>query len=88
MLGNTIADGRFRERFGLSVLGVLRRGQLLEGELLEQKLAFGDSLLVGGGWRQIELLQRDKRHFAVLTLPREVDEVAPHRERAPWALGA
>ena len=86
LLGNTIADGRFRERFGLSVLGVLRRGQLLEGELLEQKLAFGDSLLVGGGWRQIELLQRDKRHFAVLTLPREVDEVAPHRERAPWAL--
>ncbi|HEY5789092.1 MAG TPA: SLC13 family permease, partial [Gammaproteobacteria bacterium] len=51
-----------------------------------QRLAFGDSLLIGGGWRQFELLQRQPRHFAVLALPREVDEVAPHRERAPWAL--
>ncbi len=87
LVGQSIADGRFRERFGLSVLGVLRRGRPLEGELLGQQLAFGDSLLVGGGWRQIELLQREKRHFTVLALPREVDEVAPHRERAPWALG-
>ena len=87
LAGHTIAEGRFRERFGLSVLGVLRRGRPLAGELLSQRLAFGDSLLVGGGWRQLELLQRHKRDFAVLALPREVDEVAPHRERAPWALG-
>jgi di/tricarboxylate transporter len=86
LIGHSIAEGRFRERFGLSVLGVLRRGQPLEGELLGERLAFGDSLLIGGGWRQIELLQREKRHFTVLALPREVDEVAPHRERAPWAL--
>jgi di/tricarboxylate transporter len=78
---------RFREDYGLSVLGVLRKGKPLEDPLLDTRLEFGDSLLVGGGWRQIELLQRNPQHFLVLTLPREMDEVAPYRERAPWALG-
>jgi hypothetical protein len=42
---------------------------------------------VAGGWRQVDLLQRNANNFMVLTLPQEMDEVAPYRERAPWALG-
>ena len=85
--GHTIREARFREDHGLSVLGVLRRGKPLQDPLLDTRLEFGDSLLVGGGWRQVELLRRRPHHFMVLTLPREMDEVAPYRERAPWALG-
>ncbi len=85
--GHTIREVRFREDFSLSVLGVLRRGKPLPDPLLDTRLEFGDSLLVGGGWRQVELLQRNPENFMVLTLPREMDEVAPYRERAPWALG-
>jgi di/tricarboxylate transporter len=85
--GRTIREVRFRENYGLSVLGILRKGQpLLEG-LLDTRLEFGDSLLVGGGWRQIGLLQQNLNNFIVLALPREMDEVAPYRERSPWALG-
>jgi di/tricarboxylate transporter len=88
LIGHTIREARFREDYGLSVLGVLRKGQpLQEEQLLDTRLDFGDSLLVGGGWRQIDLLQRKQRNFTVLTLPREMDEVAPNRERSPWALG-
>jgi di/tricarboxylate transporter len=87
LIGHTIKEARFREDHGLSVLGILRRGEPLREELLNTRLEFGDSLLVGGGWRQIELLQRKQDNFTVLSLPREMDEVAPYRERAPWALG-
>ena len=58
----------------------------MKGDFLATRLDFGDSLLVGGGWRQIDLLQAEQGDFSVLTLPREMDEVAPHRQRAPWAL--
>jgi di/tricarboxylate transporter len=84
--GHTIKEVRFREDYGLSVLGILRKGEPLREDLLDTRLEFGDSLLVGGGWRQIELLQRNPNDFLVLTLPREIDEVAPNRERAPRAL--
>jgi di/tricarboxylate transporter len=87
LISHTIREARFREDHGLSVLGILRKGQPLNDDLLNTRLEFGDSLLVGGGWRQIDLLQRNQKHFSVLTLPREMDEVAPYRERAPWALG-
>jgi di/tricarboxylate transporter len=88
LVGQTIREARFREDYGLSVLGVLRKGQpLQEKQLLDTRLDFGDSLLVGGGWRQIDAMQRKQGDFAVLTLPREVDEVAPYRERSSWALG-
>ncbi len=87
LIGSTIREARFREDHGLSVLGLLRRGEPLQETLLDTRLEFGDSLLVGGAWRQIELLQSKQENFTVLSLPREMDEVAPHRERAGWALG-
>lgn len=87
LVGRSIREARFREDHGLSVLGILRHGKPLREELLDTRLEFGDSLLVGGGWRQIDLLQARQVDFSVLSLPREMDEVAPHRERAPWALG-
>ncbi|MCB1967325.1 MAG: SLC13 family permease, partial [Candidatus Accumulibacter sp.] len=86
LVGQTIREAHFRERFGLSVLGILRMGKPMKGDFLATRLDFGDSLLVGGGWRQIDLLQAEQGDFSVLTLPREMDEVAPHRQRAPWAL--
>ena len=86
LIGHTIKEARFRERNGLSVLAILRKGQPSPTDFLNTRLEFGDSLLVGGGWRQIDLLQSNQRHFSVLTLPREMDEVAPYRRRAPRAL--
>jgi len=85
--GHTIREARFREDHGLSVLGILRKGEPMREGLLDSCLEFGDTLLVAGGWRQVDLLQREANNFMVLTLPQEMDEVAPYRERAPWALG-
>ena len=86
LIGKTFGEARFRERYGLNVLGILRKGKPTEGNLLEDRLVFGDSLLMAGGWTQIALLQSRKKDFLVLNVPREMDEVAPNRARAPWAL--
>jgi di/tricarboxylate transporter len=69
------------------VLGILRNGTPLKGNLVQTKLLFGDSVLVGGLWRKIALLQDEHENFLVLNLPREMDEIAPNRDKAPWALG-
>ena len=87
LIGQTLSKIRFRQRYGLTVLGILRNGKPLEGNLVQTDLFFGDSVLVGGGWRQIELLQAERENFLVLNLPREMDEIAPNRSKAPWALG-
>ena len=86
LIGQTLDKARFRERYGLTVLGILRNGKPVEGNLVQTELLFGDSMLVGGGWRQIELLQAERANFFVLNLPREIDEIAPNRSKAPWAL--
>jgi di/tricarboxylate transporter len=86
LIGRTLAKVAFRSRHGLIVLGIKRKGQPLTGPLSAVKLAFGDSLLIAGGWQQISLLQTDPKDFLVLSLPVELDEVAPARRQALAAL--
>jgi len=87
LIGRTLSKNRFRQRYGLTVLGILRNSTPLKGNLVQTKLLFGDSVLVGGLWRKIALLQDEHENFLVLNLPREMDEIAPNRDKAPWALG-
>ncbi len=86
LVGSTLSETHFREHYGLSVLGISRLGTPLMDDPTDVPLAFGDSLLIGGGWRQIDLLQAERNDFLVLTIPREMSEVAPERTKAPWAL--
>ena len=86
LIGRTLSKTRFRQRYGVTVLGILRNGTPLKGNLVQTKLLFGDAMLVGGVWRKIALLQDEHENFLVLNLPREMDEIAPNRDKAPWAL--
>lgn len=86
MIGQTLRQAAFRTQHDLSVLGIRRRGQPLPGNLSGEKLAFGDTLLVAGAWKNISLLQGDQRHFLVLNLPAELNDVAPAYRQAPFAL--
>ena len=72
----------------MSGLALLRDGVAITDRVAQTPLAFGDSLLIGGGWKQIQMLQGQKADFLPLTLPSELDEVAPTRDRAPYAIGA
>src|SRR5690606_25136931 len=84
--GKTIQELGFRSRHKLNVVGLRRHGQALDGVLVDEKLKASDMLLVAGEWKAIHQLQGQSRDFLVLSLPAEVDEVAPTARKAPYAL--
>ncbi len=86
LIGQSLSQARFRERYDLSVLGVLRKGKPLTEDLAETPLNFGDSLLIGGSWRQIELFQDAQNDFLVMNLPQEGREGVHNRPMAPRAV--
>ena len=86
LIGRTLTKTRFRSHYGLTVVGIMRKGEPLTENLPGTTLQFGDSLLVGGGWKNISMLQGEQTNFLVLSVPEEMDEVAPNRSQAPTAL--
>ncbi len=86
LIDKTVLENAFRSSYGLNVMGIKRQGEVLENELLNEKLKRGDTLLVFGMWRAIRQLQTMTNDFVVLTVPAEVDEVAPAMEKAPYAI--
>ncbi len=82
----TIAESQIRTRYGVTVIG-LRRGKVArEGNLIDEKLRVGDTLLVVGTWKEIGTLQTDASNLVVLNLPAEMDEVLPASSKAPQAV--
>jgi di/tricarboxylate transporter len=59
VIGRTLKDIHFREKFGLSALAIWRQGQPLRVGLSEIPLQFGDALLVQGPRERIEVLRSD-----------------------------
>ncbi|WP_425317079.1 SLC13 family permease [Stutzerimonas chloritidismutans] len=84
--GKTIQQLGFRSRHKLNVVGLRRNRQALQGLLVDEKLKPADTLLVAGSWKHIHRLQGISRDFLVLSLPAEVDDVAPAANQAPFAL--
>lgn len=85
LLGHTIKEGRFREKFGLSVIGLLRNEKPVVTDFDGTPLQFADSLLLIGGWRYIEELI-NKRDFVVVETPAEMMEAPAHARKAPHAI--
>lgn len=86
LIGGSVIEAAFRRKYRLNVIGLRRsKGPLGDG-MLKERLQAGDTLLVIGRWKSIRELQRQQRDFLVLSLPAEMDQVAPARSRAPFAL--
>jgi di/tricarboxylate transporter len=82
LAGRTLADLLFRERYGISVLAIWRKGRAYRTGLQDMPLQFGDALLVYGQRRNLENLARDP-DFLVLD---EAAAQAPRLEKAPIAV--
>ena len=86
LVGQTIADAKFRTRFNLTVIG-LRRGIVAYGrEFLDEPLAIGDTLLLIGPWRELEKLRSDGSPLVILDMAVGRDAVLPAPEKAVYAL--
>jgi di/tricarboxylate transporter len=86
LIGRTLSEVRFREHHGVNVLGVIRKGKPISENLPELRFQFGDSLLIGGAWNQIDILQEERSNFVTLSLPEERDEAVGARNKSPVAL--
>jgi len=75
LIGRTLQERRFRDRYGVTVLGVMRMGQPLVGDVANERLRFGDTLLIYGAWERITLLSAERRDFVVVGQPHELLEV-------------
>jgi di/tricarboxylate transporter len=79
----TLQRMNFREKYGLNVLAILRKGTVFREGLRDMALQFGDALLLYGPWEKIHLLGREP-DFLVLT---ETAQEVPRQEKARVALG-
>ena len=57
--GKTLRQINFREKFGLNVLALWRRGQAYRSNLRDMQLQFGDALLLLGPRTKLQLLGRE-----------------------------
>jgi di/tricarboxylate transporter len=86
LVGTTVVNARFRNRFGLTVIG-FRRGVVARGrDLIEEALKVGDALLLIGPWKNIAKLRSAGGDLIVINLPAELDEVLPAPGKAVQAL--
>ncbi len=83
LIGRTLRDIRFRERYGLNAIALWREGRSYRSNLREMALRFGDALLLHGPRERIELLATEP-DFLVLT---QRLQPVPRRRLAPWAVG-
>lgn len=81
LVGKTLREIHFREKYGLNVLAIWREGNAYLSKLQDMPLRFGDALLLFGNRERIKMLGSEA-DFLVLT---EEAEEAPRLERAPIA---
>jgi len=82
LIGRTLKGLRFREQYGLQVLGINRRGETLRRKMSQIRLRMGDLLLVQGDRARIATLEgRDT--FRMLS---SIELEHPNRQRASLAI--
>ena len=84
LVGRSLKDLNFRERFGVIILAVHRRGVNLRDSFENVKLAFGDTILVEGAVDRINTLSQE-RDFINLSQPKGR---SIRRSKVPFAVGA
>ena len=83
IVGKTLNEVKFRDRFGFSALAIWRDGGVITQNLRDVRLRFGDALLLIGTSGRLEMLQRGNE-FLVLE-PIEVQR--KRKNKAPIAAG-
>jgi di/tricarboxylate transporter len=84
LVGRTLQDVRFRDRYGFTALAIWRHGEAITEKLRDVPLLFGDTLLLQGAEHRVRELQ-EGRDFLVLE-PLEVERL--RRNKAPIAVSS
>ncbi len=83
LIGRTLRETRFRDRYGMAVLAIWRAGHSLRAGLTDLPLQLGDGLLLQGGRGRLPVLRAESD---LIVLDRAMDEPPPSRRRSRIAL--
>jgi di/tricarboxylate transporter len=81
LVGRLLAHTRFRERYGLNILAVHRRGQAIHDDLPQLRLAAGDTLLVQGPLAYLHQIGRDLNLVLVTHLGPQPGDLITRKSR-------
>lgn len=87
LIGQLVKRSGFREKFRVNILGIHRKEQYLLHNLKEEKMRFGDALLVQGTWKDIALLAEEQPDVVVVGQPMEESRKVTMDNKAPIAAG-
>jgi di/tricarboxylate transporter len=77
LIGQSIGEARLRKRYGISVLAVNRRGNVIVENVRDQVLEAGDCLVSHSTWRDLSELQNERNFIVATDIPKE--EQRPHK---------
>ncbi len=81
LAGRSVGELNFRERYGIELAGIWREGETIGSDLTNERLQFGDALLLLGPRDRLQLLSSDS-DFLILT---PLGQDPPDTRRAPLA---
>ncbi len=79
LIGYSIGEARLRKRYGISVLAINRRGEIITEDLRELNMETGDCLVSHSTWRDLSAVQREKDFIVATDIPKE--EQRPQKVR-------
>lgn len=71
LIGQSIGEARLRKRYGISVLAINRRGEILTEDLRGQDMEVGDCLVSHSTWRDLAAVQKEKDFIVATDIPKE-----------------
>jgi di/tricarboxylate transporter len=71
MIGQSVGEARLRKRYGISVLAINRRGNIINEDVREQVLQAGDCLVSHSTWRDLSELHKDRKFIVATDIPKE-----------------
>lgn len=71
LIGQTINDAHLRKRYGISVLAINRRGEILTRGIRELELEIGDCLVSHSTWQDLSAVSRERDFIVATEIPKE-----------------
>lgn len=87
LIDQLVRHAGFREKYRINILGIQRQEQYILHNLKNEKMKFGDALLVQGTWKDIALLAAEQSDVIVVGQPLEEAGRMTMDHKAPVAAG-
>jgi len=71
MIGQTINKARMRKRYGISVLAINRRGEIMTRGIRDIELETGDCLVSHSTWQDLAIVSRERDFIVATEVPKE-----------------